>query len=79
MRSGIAMSLVSIGTILIAFSAVLFVLAFLASQIEARHGLGGMGRPSLGAFVIGAILVGGGVLLSRGGAKSHDGRTRAGP
>ncbi|MBE3074394.1 MAG: hypothetical protein IMZ75_05540, partial [Actinobacteria bacterium] len=52
------MSLVSIGTILIAFSAVLFVLAFLASQIEARHGLGGMGRPSLGAFVIGAILVG---------------------
>lgn len=79
MRSGIATSLVSIGTILIAFSAVLFVLAFLASRIEARHGLGGMGPPALESFVIGAILVGGGVLLSRGGPKSHDGRTGAEP
>lgn len=75
----VAAGLTGVGGILIAFGAVVFVLALLASQADSGHGLREMTALGTASVVAGAILFGLGFLLNRLGRKSsHPSPSRGG-
>ena len=67
----VATALTGVGGILIAFGAVVFVLALLASRADSGHGLREMTALATASIVVGGILFGLGFLLSRMGRKSN--------
>ncbi len=72
MRSGLVAGLMGIGGILIAFGAVIVVLAIFARQGETRHQLPAMTTLAVGSIVVGAVMFAAGFLLSRIGGGSDD-------
>jgi hypothetical protein len=73
MRSGFAAGLMGIGGILLAFGAVVVVLAFFASEggVATRLQLPAMTTVALGSLVVGAVMFGAGFFLSRVGGNSN--------
>jgi hypothetical protein len=70
MRSHVAAGLMGIGSIFLAFGAVVLVISFAASRADPQRSLAGMHVLAIESIVGGAILVGVGALLNRSGRKS---------
>ena len=72
MRSHLAEGMMGIGSIFLAFGAVIVVISFAATTADATRNVASMHMTALQSVVAGAILLGVGFLLRRGGQKPGD-------
>jgi hypothetical protein len=73
MRSHVAAGMMGIGSIFLAFGAVVLVISLAASRADAQRNVAGMHMLAMESIVGGAILVGVGALLHRSGRNSVTG------
>lgn len=73
MRAHMAAGLMGIGSIFLAFGAVVLVISFAASRADPQRSLAGMHMLAIESIVGGAILFGVGALLHRSGRNSVTG------
>jgi hypothetical protein len=71
MRSFFGGTFISLGAVCVAFGAVVFILTLAVKRYDPGQGLGGRVEVGLVALVLGAILLGAGVLLGRMGRGSR--------
>jgi hypothetical protein len=76
MRSHLAEGLMGIGSVFLAFGAVVFVISFAATRADAQRNVTSMHMTGMESIVGGAILLGVGMLLRRGMKKPADAARR---
>lgn len=76
MRSHLAEGMMGIGSVFLAFGAVIVVIAFAATRADATRNVGSMHMTALESLVAGAVLLGVGFLLRRGVQKPADSSSR---
>jgi len=76
MRSHVAEGLMGLGSIFLAFGGVIVVIAFAARQADATRNVTTMNLTAMEAIVGGAVLLGLGLFLRRGAAKTANASDR---
>jgi len=76
MRSHLAEGMMGIGSVFLAFGAVIVVISFAATRADATRNVASMHMTAMESIVAGAVMLGVGFLLRRGGQKPADSSNR---